>query len=293
MLHIVIQIILEFVWSGRKIALGEVVDIHEVVASEKVGQLLVVLSSVDAGIQAAGHGNVVLRAILERACEVEIALVHVALLLDVFRTVLAAGIGLDAVDMIEAVPVDMREFGIHVRMGPDFIRPSPFHAVVAVHVGIVVVEVAGQVAVVVRTGVLGVVPVEGGVAVLAETVEGGRTRIELVGRSVVVLHDGDGLFGLADACIANLAVLVAPVGVVHVVTHKVVDFLGGCVLRTALTGSGEEHESEFVRIVEYLVGRCIVCEGTVVDTVDPVVSAETGTHVECEGPAVVHKAGRV
>ena len=79
-------------------------------------------------------------------------------------------------------------------------------------VRVVHVEIARKVPVVVRTRIRGIVPVKSRVAVLAESVKHcGRGR-ELLGlRSEVVLEDGDRLVGLADAGVAHLAVIVAPV----------------------------------------------------------------------------------
>ena len=291
MLHIVIQIILEFVWSRREITLGEVVDIDEIVAAKEVCDLLVVLSPVDSGVQASCHNEIIKRTILECAGEIKILLVHMALFLNILRTVLAVCIRLDAVDMVETVPVDMGEFGIHIRMCPNFIRPTPLDAVVAVHIGILVIEITGEVTVVIWTWVLSVVPVKGRVTVLAETIECGGACIELVGRSEVVLDYRDRLIGLTHAGVADLAVLVSPVGVVHIISCQVVNFLCGSILRTALAGSGKEHESEFVGIVKHLVSRGVVCEGAIVYAIDPVVAAETCAHVECKGPAVIHQTG--
>ena len=93
--------------------------------------------------------------------------------------------------------------------------PAILAGILTVEVRVGVVEVAGEIAVVVGPGVLGVVPVEGGVAVLAETEEGRGACRELVAGVVVILDDRHGLVGLAYAGVADLAVLVAPVGVVH------------------------------------------------------------------------------
>ena len=98
---------------------------------------------------------------------------------------------------------------------------------------------------------------------------------------------------LADAGVAHLAVLVAPVGVVHVVADEVVDLLRGSVRRAALAGRAHEDGAELVRVVELLLHGGVVGERAVVHTLHPVVSAQTGRHVERVGPAVVTGTGSV
>ena len=57
--NIVVEVILEFVWRGREVPFGKVVDIQEILAAEKVCNLLVILSAVDACTEAAGNETVV------------------------------------------------------------------------------------------------------------------------------------------------------------------------------------------------------------------------------------------
>ena len=66
--------------------------------------------------------------------------------------------------------------------------------------------------------------------------------------------------GLLHAGIAHLAVVITPVGVVHVVAHKVVNLLGGTVLRTPLTRSRHEGQSKFVLLAEFLLDGTVVAE---------------------------------
>ena len=98
---------------------------------------------------------------------------------------------------------------------------------------------------------------------------------------------------LADAGVAHLAVLVAPVGVVHVVADEVVDLLGGRVRGAALARSAHEDGTELVGVVELLLHRGIVGEGTVVHALRPVVAAQAGRCAERIGPAVVPGTGGV
>ena len=191
--------------------------------------------------------------------------------------ILAPAAFAELVDLIDAVPVHMDSRRILVL--PGDVGVLGLVQVGTVVVRIRIVEIARRVAVVVRTGVLGIVPVHSGVAVLSETEEEGRAALELVRRGVVVLGYGHGLVGLADAGIAHPAVLVAPVGIVHIVAHKVVDLLGGSHLGSPLSGSAEEDQAQFVGIVKDLVGGQIIGETAIVNAFDPVVSAKTGADV--------------
>ena len=175
----------------------------------------------------------------------------------------------------------MGVLGISLGIAPDLPCPSCLELVHALEVEVLVVVVAGKVAVVVGTGVLGVVPVEGGGAVLAEAIKHGGRCLELVGRSIVVLEIGDGLVGAGFTGVTHHSVLVAPVRVVHIVAHQVVNFLGGGVLLAAAARGAHEHEAELVGVVELLLHGSVVCERTVVNALDPVVAAQTGAHVEC------------
>ena len=115
--------------------------------------------------------------------------------------------------------------------------------------------------------------------------------LEYIGGLEIPLYICDGLMCLANACITHTAVLVAPVGIVHIVVHEVIHFLGGSHLGAALSRRAEDGKMQGVDIVEHLVGRQIVGKRTVVHTVYPVVAAKAGTHVGGKSPAVVHGAG--
>lgn len=52
------EVILEFLGRGGIFALGEIVNIQEIFASEEVGNDLVVLGPVDLGVKASGEGEV-------------------------------------------------------------------------------------------------------------------------------------------------------------------------------------------------------------------------------------------
>ena len=178
-------------------------------------------------------------------------------------------------------------------LGPGVLSPGGLLEVDAVVVVLLHIEIGRKVAVVVRSRVLGIVPVERGVTVVTASEQDSCVSIELVGRGVFILQGHDRLEGVAHAGVAHLAVLVTPVGVVHIVTHKVIDFLGGCVLCTALSRGREGEKGELVLVVEPLADAGIEGEVAVIHTLNPVVSAESGGSVEGIGPAVVQLAGGV
>ncbi len=64
------------------------------------------------------------------------------------------------------------------------------------------------------------------VAAAAKAEEEGGMALKLIRRGEVPLQEGDGLMGLTHAGVADLSVQVTPVGVVHVVSHEIIDLLG-------------------------------------------------------------------
>ena len=99
--------------------------------------------------------------------------------------------------------------------------------------------------------------------------------------------------GLADTGVADLAVVVAPVGVVHIVAHQVVNLLSGTILGSALARSGHKGKAELVLLIEFLLNGSVVTERTVENAFDPVVSAKPCGCAESVGPAVVKLAGSI
>ena len=182
--------------------------------------------------------------------------------------------------------------GVDIR-SPSFCGCGSLVGVQTSKVGILVVEEAWQVAVVVRTRVGGIVPVQGGIAVHSGPVKEGGIQVEIVGRLALVLEDEDRLEGRTDPCVADFALLVTPVRVVHVVLHQVIDLLRGSILGTSFSRCRESEEGESVPVIELFLGSCIVGERTVIDTLHPVVSSQTGRNVEGIGPAVVKHSGGV
>ena len=142
------------------------------------------------------------------------------------------------------------------------------------------VIVARKVTVIVRARVRSIIPVHCGISVLSCTPKHCCSCFEVVVRCHGVLQDGDRFECLADAGIAELAVLISPVAVVHVVADKVIHLLCRCILCTTLTRSGKSHETELMDIAEFLLDSEIVSEITVVYTLDPVVSSKSCRHIE-------------
>ena len=93
--------------------------------------------------------------------------------------------------------------------------------------------------------------------------------------------------------IAHLAVLVAPVAVVHIVTHQVIDLLRAGVLSAPLAGSREGYERKLVLVAEFLLHACIECEIAVEHALDPIVPAHADRSVEGIGPPVVELAAGI
>ena len=168
---IIVQVVLDLCLGRGEITLREIVDVKVIVASEQVGDQLVVLAAVDPCAEASGEHDRLGRARLEGCGEVQVFLVHMAFLLHVLGTGVAATGALQAVHLIQAVPIDMRQGRIVGRMRPDFPGPCVFLEILPVQVSVGIVEIAREVAVVVRARILGVVPVKGGISVFAEAIK--------------------------------------------------------------------------------------------------------------------------
>ena len=93
--------------------------------------------------------------------------------------------------------------------------------------------------------------------------------------------------------VAHLAVLITPVGVVHIVAHKVIHLLGGSILCAPLSRRCHSHKRNPVLVVDLLLSSEIICERTVVNTFHPVISTKTGRNVGSKRPAVVEFAGSI
>ena len=145
-------------------------------------------------------------------------------------------------------------------VGPHFLRPEILAQILAVIVRVLHIEIARKIAVVIRSRVCCIIPVEGTVAVESSPVEEGCGSLQIIGRSCSVLHHENRLKSPADTGIAHLTVLIAPVGVVHIVTHQIIHFLGGSILCSSLSRSGESVGRDAVHVVDFLLHSCIVGE---------------------------------
>ena len=97
---------------------------------------------------------------------------------------------------------------------------------------------------------------------------------------------------VAHARVAQLAVLEAPVGVVHIVPGEVIDLLRGRVLGAAAARGAEGRQGDAARL-PFLRHGGVVRERTVVLPRHPVVAAQAGGSRQGIGPAVVQHAGAV
>ena len=130
--------------------------------------------------------------------------------------------------------------------------------VITAHVFILIIIITWQVTIVIRTGIGGIVPVKGGIAVTSRSVKKSRVEFQLRARSVSVFGHEHRLKGRTHAGITDLAVLITPVGVIHIVTHKIINLLSGSILRSSLARCGECHECQSVLITELFLGTCVV-----------------------------------
>ena len=286
----IVQVVLRERLVAGKVTLCKLVYIQIVLAAQQVGDFLVVLGAVYLPFESACKGKFVgcIPACGER--QVQVALVHVTLLL----RILAAAVCLTVINIVETVPVYVLIARIVLCVvAPHLGSPGGLLRIGAVVVVIVHKVVAGQVAVVVGTRVGCIIPVQRGVAVPAAAVEQRGGYIQLVGGRCGVAQHSDGLKSLSHAGVADFAVLVAPVGVVHIGTHQVVNLLGRCVLRTSLAGVGKGEQRQTAVVVKLLLDAGVVREILVVHTVYPVVSAQAGRHVHSIGDAVVQQTGRI
>ena len=253
----VVQVVLYHGRARCEIALGELVYVQVVVPAKEVIHDLVVLGAVPFQVDSAVKCEPVLGPPLDRAGEVDIVLVCPAFLDRVLGAAPVLG-DVVVVDIVETVPV-------HVPCTVDIVLPGlggpcRFFYVNSIIIRVFHIEIARQIAVVVRPRVRGVVPVKGRVAVLSGTVQEGGGRLQAVTRGGGVFENHHRLVGLADTGVAHLAVLVAPIGVVGVASYQVIHFLGRGVLRTALTRGGEYHESELVCVIELLLHGSVISE---------------------------------
>ena len=287
MLVVVVEVVL-LLFLTHEVALGELVDVHPVVAAQQVFHLVVVFGAVPAVEDACDEARIVAERAGDLCREVQVELVGVALLDHVVRAVSGAvGPFVDlaaVVGVVEPVPVDLT--GVVART-PQLGDLGRIRELVVGHV------VAGQVAVVVGTRVGTALPREGRVTVRTEAERGCCVDLRAVVGRVGVVDDHQRLVVVTHAGVAFLAVLITPVGIVVVVADQVVDLLCRSLLRAALGRSAEDRERQPVALVEAFLHRSVVAEAVVIDAVDPVVAALSRRYGEGIRPAVVEQTGGV
>ena len=160
--------------------------------------------------------------------------------------------------------------------------------IVAVHIRVFVVEVARKITVIIRTRVCRIVPVQSRVAVLTGSPKSCGTEFQLICRSSVVLQHEHRLESAAHAGIANHAVLITPVAVIHIVSHKVIYLLSGSVLSAPFARSGECHKGQSTSVLKFLLGSCVIRKIFIINTFNPIIATQTGRYVHCIAPAIVH-----
>ena len=277
----IIQIVLDHGGRRRIIPFCKLVHIEEIAASQQVVHGFVVLGAVQFPIESGPQGEVQRRMPFHTGSQVEVVLVHMAFLKGIF----SPSVRIVPVDGIEPVPVYM-DCTCNLVL-PGITGPSSLHGVLTVIVLVGHIEITREVTVVIRSRILCVVPVKGRVTVLSCPEKERRGNLELPGRCVIVLQESDGLIGYPVPGIAHLAVLVAPVGVVHVVSHQVVDFLGGSILCSACSRGSECDKGKPVDIAPVLLNSKIIGERTVINSLYPIVASKAGRGAHCVGPSLV------
>ena len=277
--QIVIQVVLDHCLIGSEVTLGKLVDVHIIATSEKIIEFLVVLSAVPLIVDTSGERERIACIPLHISAKIDVILVYAALLKNILRTCYAVGIEVVPVHVVESIPVKVGIF--RDILFPCILSPCSLFSILAVIVLIIIPEVAGKVAIIVRTWVWCVIPVKSCVTILTCSPKHRTRSLQIISGGGGILKYGNRLECLADTRITNLAVLITPVRVIHVVAHQVINLLSRCILRTTLSGSCECHEAEAVDIIELLLNTCIVCEITVEDSLHPVVSSDTCRYGEC------------
>ena len=182
------------------------------------------------------------------------------------------------IDIVETVPVDVLRAVPVVE--PGFPGSLVLRIVLPAVVRVFHPEVAREIAVVVRPRVVCIIPVHCRIAVLACPVEKSGGSLEILERGGGIFQDKHRLMCLAHTGIAELPALISPVGIVHIVSDKVINLLCGSILGASLARSGECHETQAVNVPEFFLHSGIICERPVIDTFHPVISSETGRHIE-------------
>ena len=298
----VLEVIIQVVLRKQRVvvavvAQGELIHVEPVVGAEQVFHLVVVLRAVDTRRQASAQHGLVAERMGDVGREVEIALVGMAF----FDHVDARSPGLVAV-VVHAehvVVIHLALAGVgdpltHRTQRKVVVRPQIRTLDALGQLEDTVRVEAGQVTVVVGARVGAVRPRQGRITVLAEAERsrGGKFGIRRNVEPVVEHHNR--LVVIAHARVAQLAVLLAHIGVVRVVTQQVVGFLRRRLLRSALGRCAQDGQRQVVAVAaETLFDRCEVTVGIVVHPVDIGVAALAGREREGVRPSVVEQARSV
>ena len=282
----VVHIVLGERGVAGEVTLGILVDVQPVGATQQIFHGLIVTGHGVAGAHAALQGHLVVKAVVERAVELPHGQIAVTLLDDVGRALVLAGAlgleGVEVVHLIHTLPVELAHvFAVAPQVGVELIGVR------------VAGKVTGQVTVVVRTRVAGVVPVEGaaGVERLVESDTGVERRTGL-GRPHPV-EDGGGVKGLHHAGVALLALLPAPVGIIKMCTGQVVGLLKGRAVAGALGGGAKGGQRQRVLRVEHLLDGEEVAPAVVERAFDDALVGVASHGAGGDRPAVLHQAGGV
>ena len=164
MSKIVVKVVLDHSLVRGEVALSELVDVHIVVTTEQVVELLVVFRTVPLVAETSCESECLACIPLHVGTEIHIILVHTTLLDHIFRSGPAVCVDIVPVDIVESVPVKVSIFrNIFL---PCILSPGCLLGILPAIVRIIHPEIAWKVAVVVRTWVWSVIPVHRCISVL-------------------------------------------------------------------------------------------------------------------------------
>ena len=287
---VVVQVVLHHALA-YEIALGILIDVDPIVATQQILHLLIVLGAVVARIKTHIQTMTTTQRLHPLHLEVGITLVGMTLLDHIVRaaqTIQTLDLRIlghvTIVIIIEAIPIDLA--------GTPIRAPRPTNDIGLLVIALTL-EVAGQIAIVVGTRIGTIVPIKSRVTVATKTIRhrrhqsrGGR------GRKVVVEHC-DRLVEVTDTGIALLVDLITPIRVIVVAAHHIVDLLSRGILHATLGRCTQHGQRKTVATIQSFLDRCEVTVSVVVGTIDPIVTALTGRERESVGPTIVEHTRRI
>ena len=278
----VVEVVVQQVGIFRTFTIGVLVFVQPVGTAQQIVDGLVIALVIATDVDTAGELDIVSEVGHNIRGTRHLHMVDDA----VFHDILSALVGGSGqlVHLIEVVPVELAEVAV----------VQPLVGVPRLQGG-VVGDVAGQVPVVVGTRVRHVGPVERGGALAAEAASYIRGNlIFAIFRGKEMREHEHRLVGVADAGVAFLAVVPAPVGVVVVVAGQVVHLLCRVALQTLGGGRAPQREVEGMLVVDAFFCREEVGEARVGAAVCVAqLAAEARGGGGGERPAVLHQAGGV